>query len=37
MVESSADTQSLEELVSKVPGVVGVHSKLVRTDEGGER
>jgi hypothetical protein len=26
----------LEALVSKVPGVVGVHSKLARTDEDSE-
>ena len=36
-VDNRADTQSLEALVSKVPGVVGVHSKLARTDEDGER
>ena len=36
IVDSRADTQSLEALVSKVPGVVGVHSKLARTDKDGE-
>jgi CBS domain-containing protein len=35
-IDSRAGAHLLEALVSKVPGVVGVHSKLARTDEDSE-
>ena len=36
MLDNRADAQSLEALVRRVPGVVGVHSKLAWTDEDSE-